>query len=120
MPTYDYRCDACGHAFELFQSIKADPIKTCPKCGADQARRVIGAGGGLIFKGSGFYITDYTRSSDYKEKTKSDGPGGGSPAGKPGEKSGGSSGDSAPKKAAPDGGGGSGQKKASGGSSAAA
>jgi putative FmdB family regulatory protein len=72
MPTYDYRCDACGHAFELFQSIKAEPIKACPKCGAESARRVIGAGGGFIFKGSGFYITDYTRSKDYQEKAKSE------------------------------------------------
>jgi putative FmdB family regulatory protein len=72
MPTYDYRCEACGHGFELFQSIKADPVKDCPKCGADQVRRVVGAGAGFIFKGSGFYITDYTRSKDYQEKSKSE------------------------------------------------
>ena len=81
MPTYDYRCEACGHSFELFQSIKADPEKTCPKCGGDSARRVIGAGGGLIFKGSGFYITDYTRSKDYKDKSKSES--GGAPSSPP-------------------------------------
>lgn len=86
MPTYDYRCEACGHAFELFQSIKADPEKRCPKCGAESARRVIGAGGGFIFKGSGFYITDYTRSKDYKDKTKSEGGGAAtSPPPAPGE-----------------------------------
>jgi putative FmdB family regulatory protein len=72
MPTYDYRCDSCGHAFELFQSIKAEPVKACPKCAAESARRVIGAGAGFIFKGSGFYITDYTRSKDYQEKAKSE------------------------------------------------
>ena len=88
MPTYDYRCDACGHQFELFQSIKADPAKTCPSCGADSARRVIGAGGGLIFKGSGFYITDY-RSKGYQERAKSDSSSGGASQG--GASSGGSS-----------------------------
>jgi len=77
MPTYDYRCEACGHSFELFQSIKADPVTTCPECREERVRRVIGAGGGFIFKGSGFYITDYARSSDYKEKSKADGGGGG-------------------------------------------
>jgi putative FmdB family regulatory protein len=75
MPTYDYRCDACGHRFELFQSIKADPAKTCPSCGQDAARRMIGTGGGLIFKGSGFYITDY-RSESYKTAAKSETGGG--------------------------------------------
>jgi putative FmdB family regulatory protein len=89
MPTYDYRCDSCGHNFELFQSIKAEPEKRCPKCGADTARRVIGAGGGLIFKGSGFYITDYTRSKDYKDKSKSES--GGAPSSTPPPSSGGSS-----------------------------
>ncbi len=59
MPTYEYRCSECGHQFEEFQSIKADPLKTCPQCNTDALRRLIGAGAGLIFKGSGFYITDY-------------------------------------------------------------
>ncbi len=71
MPTYDYRCDACGHGFETFQSISARPEKKCPKCGKPKLRRLIGTGGGLIFKGSGFYITDY-RSDDYKKKAKSE------------------------------------------------
>jgi putative FmdB family regulatory protein len=72
MPTYEYRCDACGHQFEQFQSIKADPIKKCPHCGKNKVHRLIGTGAGLIFKGSGFYITDY-RDSSYKEKAKADG-----------------------------------------------
>lgn len=71
MPTYEYKCDACGHEFEKFQSITAPPVKTCPKCGKKKVRRLIGTGAGLIFKGSGFYITDY-RSDSYKEKAKSE------------------------------------------------
>src|SRR5687767_4284718 len=71
MPTYDYKCDACGHAFELFQSIKADPIKKCPVCGKSKVKRLIGTGAGLIFKGSGFYITDY-RDKSYTDKAKAE------------------------------------------------
>ena len=71
MPTYEYRCDACSHAFEKFQSITAAPIKKCPVCGKNKVRRLISTGAGLIFKGSGFYITDY-RSESYKEKAKSE------------------------------------------------
>src|SRR4051812_4055038 len=71
MPTYDYKCAACGHKFERFQSIKADPIKKCPECGKNKVNRLIGAGAGLIFKGSGFYITDY-RDSSYKDKAKAE------------------------------------------------
>ena len=71
MPTYDYTCDACGHKFEKFQSMTAAPLKQCPVCGKNRARRLIGTGAGLIFKGSGFYITDY-RSDSYKEKAKAD------------------------------------------------
>ncbi len=59
MPTYEYRCSECGHELEALQSIKAEPLKTCPQCNSDSLRRLIGAGAGLIFKGSGFYITDY-------------------------------------------------------------
>ncbi len=58
MPTYDYRCQKCGHQFEVFQKITDDPIDTCPECNG-KAERVISGGTGLIFKGSGFYITDY-------------------------------------------------------------
>ena len=71
MPTYEYRCSACGHTFEKFQSITAEPIKVCPECGKKKVQRLIGAGSGLIFKGSGFYITDY-RSDSYKSAAKSD------------------------------------------------
>jgi putative FmdB family regulatory protein len=71
MPTYDYRCTACGHKFELLQSIKAEPEKVCPACGGE-VKREIGPGAGFIFKGSGFYITDYARSKDYQEKSKSE------------------------------------------------
>ncbi|MEK7467760.1 MAG: FmdB family zinc ribbon protein [Planctomycetota bacterium] len=59
MPTYDYSCRKCGHAYEVFEAISASTRKACPKCGRRTAHRMIGAGAGLLFKGSGFYITDY-------------------------------------------------------------
>lgn len=62
MPTYDYKCSECGNLFEVFQTMSAEPIKTCPKCGG-KVKRLIGAGAGPIFKGSGFYQTDYKNSS---------------------------------------------------------
>ena len=70
MPTYQYLCDGCGHEFEKFQSIKASALRKCPECRKMQLNRLIGAGGGIIFKGSGFYQTDY-RTESYKagEKT---------------------------------------------------
>ena len=71
MPTYEYECDACKHAFEEFQSIKAEPLKKCPKCKKSKLRRLIGAGGALIFKGTGFYLTDY-RSESYKKGAKAE------------------------------------------------
>lgn len=71
MPTYDYECSECGHNFEKFQPITAKPIKKCPKCGKAKAKRLIGTGAGVIFKGSGFYQTDY-RSSGYKDAAKKD------------------------------------------------
>ena len=71
MPTYDYACSACDHTWELFQSIKAEPEKKCPACGKKKAKRLIGPGAGMIFKGSGFYITDY-RSKSYSEAAKAD------------------------------------------------
>jgi putative FmdB family regulatory protein len=73
MPTYDYRCKACHHAFEQFQSMKDATLKTCPSCGKKQLERLIGTGGAIIFKGSGFYITDY-RSESYKTGEKSAAP----------------------------------------------
>ena len=69
MPTYDYKCNACDHSFELFQHISEKPIKKCPACGKLKAERAIGAGSAVIFKGSGFYQTDY-RSEEYKSKAK--------------------------------------------------
>ncbi|MEM1354312.1 MAG: zinc ribbon domain-containing protein [Planctomycetota bacterium] len=71
MPTYDYVCDACGHAFEEFQSITAAPLKKCPACNKNKLRRLIGTGAGIIFKGGGFYETDY-RSDSYKKAAKAD------------------------------------------------
>ena len=66
MPTYDYVCEACDHAFELFQSIKEESKKKCPECGRQKLRRLIGPGAAIVFKGSGFYKTDY-RSESYKK-----------------------------------------------------
>jgi putative FmdB family regulatory protein len=71
MPTYDYECQACGEKFEIFQSISEEPRTKCPSCGKKRLRRLIGGGSGFIFKGSGFYITDY-RSEDYKQKAKAE------------------------------------------------
>ena len=71
MPTYDYQCNACDHTFELFQSIK-DPVKRkCPECGKNKLRRLFGTGAAIIFKGSGFYQTDY-RSKSYKKRAADD------------------------------------------------
>lgn len=66
MPTYDYRCSACNHEFELFQSMSAKHKRKCPECAKNTLERLIGAGAALIFKGSGFYQTDY-RSESYKK-----------------------------------------------------
>ena len=71
MPTYEYECKACGLHFEKFQSIMARPVKTCPKCGGE-VTRLISAGSGLLFKGSGFYETDY-RSAEYKRQARKEG-----------------------------------------------
>jgi len=78
MPTYDYECEKCGKSFEAFQSMKDKPFETCPEntCGSEEwshgkVRRLIGTGAGLIFKGSGFYITDY-RSEGYKKAAQSE------------------------------------------------
>lgn len=63
MPTYDYECQKCKHKFEFFQSMTAKPLDKCPKCGG-KVKRLIGSGAGFIFKGSGFYATDYKKSAD--------------------------------------------------------
>jgi putative FmdB family regulatory protein len=88
MPTYEYICEKCGHQFEVFQSISASPLRTCPKelCGRKKwgrgrVKRQISAGGGLLFKGSGFYTTDY-RSEGYKQAAKKET----APANPPGDK----------------------------------
>lgn len=70
MPTYEYACSNCGHAFERFESITAKPNGTCPNCRKRKAKRQISAGGGLMFKGSGFYITDYKKTSEKKPEPK--------------------------------------------------
>ena len=88
MPTYDYVCDACGHKFEEMQPFSADPLKTCPACGKDTLRRLFGTGAAVLFKGGGFYETDY-RSESYKkaaEKEKSSRDGGEKSASDSGEK----------------------------------
>jgi putative FmdB family regulatory protein len=71
MPTYDYECRACGKTFEVFHGINEPARKKCPKCGKNRLEKLIGAGVGFLFKGSGFYATDY-RSADYKAKAKAD------------------------------------------------
>ncbi|MCX7664956.1 MAG: zinc ribbon domain-containing protein [Gemmataceae bacterium] len=71
MPTYDYLCDACGHTFEMFQSFSAAELTRCPKCGEEKLRRLFGTGAALIFKGSGFYETDY-RSDSYKKAAEAE------------------------------------------------
>jgi putative FmdB family regulatory protein len=65
MPTYEYECQRCGHRFEKFQNMSEELLKECPQCGGE-LRRLIGKGAGIIFKGSGFYVTDYKKSSQGK------------------------------------------------------
>lgn len=86
MPTYEYRCQACDNKWEEFQSITAEPTKKCPKCKKAKAERIISAGGGILFKGTGFYQTDY-RSESYKKgadaaRKASEGSSGSSDSGK--------------------------------------
>jgi putative FmdB family regulatory protein len=71
MPTYEYQCDGCGHSFDELQSFKDDTLKTCPKCKEERLRRLFGTGAAILFKGSGFYETDY-RSESYKKAAKAD------------------------------------------------
>lgn len=102
MPTYDYECRACGHRMEAFHAMSADPLKDCPDCGKPELKRLIGTGAGLLFKGSGFYQTDY-RSDSYQKAAKAE-------AGGSGEKS---SGKESPKKESTSGSSTSGTKPAS-------
>lgn len=71
MPTYDYTCTKCGHEWEAFQSMKDEPLKSCPDCKKRSAKRMIGGGAGLIFKGTGFYITDYKNKQSGGSEAKS-------------------------------------------------
>lgn len=77
MPTYEYRCEKCGHEFERMESISAKPSRKCVKCGRNRARRLISGGAGLIFKGTGFYCTDYGKRGEdsKKESPKKEAPG---------------------------------------------
>ena len=71
MPTYDYECQKCHHKLEAFHAMSAEPLKDCPACGKPELKRLIGTGAGLLFKGSGFYQTDY-RSDSYKKSAAAD------------------------------------------------
>jgi putative FmdB family regulatory protein len=71
MPTYDYKCDSCNHTFEVLQSIKEEPLTKCPNCGKNKLKKLISGGAGFIFKGSGFYLTDYKNKSSKANKSKS-------------------------------------------------
>lgn len=73
MPTYDYECDGCGHKFEHYQGINDALLKKCPECGKSKLRRLLGMGGAVVFKGSGFYQTDY-RSDSYKKAAAAEKP----------------------------------------------
>ncbi|MFO0857110.1 MAG: zinc ribbon domain-containing protein [Phycisphaerales bacterium] len=73
MPTYEYRCKSCSHEFEHFQSMKDAPLRKCPECGKNTLERLIGTGAAVIFKGSGFYQTDY-RNEAYKKAAEADKP----------------------------------------------
>jgi putative FmdB family regulatory protein len=80
MPTYEYQCDACDHRFDEFQSMSEEPLKKCPECGRKKLRRLFGTGAAVLFKGSGFYQTDY-RSDSYNAAAKADKDKGGGTAG---------------------------------------
>ncbi len=84
MPTYDYRCNSCKHRFELFQSMKDAPKRKCPECGKSALERLIGTGAAVLFKGTGFYQTDY-RSESYKKAAETDSKPAAKPEAKPAE-----------------------------------
>lgn len=97
MPTYEYRCTECGNAFDKFQRMSDKPVAECPTCGAEAERRISG-GAGLVFKGSGFYITDYARGDSYKKAAQADS---GSSSSSTGGSEGGASSSGASEKPAP-------------------
>ncbi len=101
MPTYDYKCKKCSHAWDVYHSIKAAPIKKCPACGKGAAERQISAGAAILFKGSGFYLTDY-RSDSYKKAAAADASSSAPPKAESGGKSEGSSSPPASSPAKPD------------------
>lgn len=111
MPTYDYECKSCGHSFDVFQSMSDEPLTLCPECGKKQLRRLIGGGVGIIFKGSGFYVTDSkSKSSTSTAAAAKDGAAKDGTAKEPAAKStdstpAASGGESKPTKKAPDAGG---------------
>jgi len=81
MPTYEYACQSCDHEFEQFQPMRDDPLKECPECGEKNHKRLVGGGAALIFKGTGFYITDYKKKSGGESKTSEAKTGESKPAG---------------------------------------
>jgi putative FmdB family regulatory protein len=81
MPTYEYACPKCGHEFEQFQSMRDEPLKKCPKCKKTGLKRLVGSGAGLIFKGTGFYITDYKNKGAGKPEAAGKSEGGGKEGG---------------------------------------
>lgn len=89
MPTYEYRCSACGHEFEKFQKMSDEPIRECPECGQKSAERVISSGAGLIFRGPGFYATDYRKEKKTGDSGSDDAGGSGDGEGGDGEEGGG-------------------------------
>ena len=94
MPTYDYLCEACGASLEIFQSMTESPKRKCPECGKSKLKRLIGTGAAILFKGSGFYETDY-RSDSYKQGAKAESDSGKDPSsGKTSDKAGDSKGQS--------------------------
>lgn len=86
MPTYQYQCTQCGHGLEEFQSMTEPPLTHCPECGTENLVRVLGAGSGLIFKGTGFYLTDYRKSSSSPSAPKKTGTTDPTPDAKPEKK----------------------------------
>lgn len=91
MPTYEYRCGACGARFERFQKMTDEPVSVCPECGREEVQRLISRGGGLVFKGSGFYATDY-RNPPTKASREREGASGGEDGGADGDGDGGGEG----------------------------